>query len=304
MAQAAGEVFLEATSCAYLGWVARERGNPAAGRAPLEKSRALLTQLDDPWERSEVLLPLAARSSRTSPAGKERSRFGRVPRAQARDRRRDRDLGLPQQLGWDALLSGDFDRASAYLEEAPRIARELGDTFRLTLAICNLGLSRRPAGPVPGSRRRSFGRACSSAIRRGDRRCGAEAALGLAAAVAGLGDDELSVKLDAIHRALMADAGIVYDAADARTARAPLSLSPALGSGPSASRHSRPRLARRLSSLRSSWSTRARARASRRLESRCSGVMPPTRIELAHAVRKLRPRYGKCLLLADFGPKD
>ncbi len=35
--------------------------------------------------------------------------------------------------------------------------------------------------------------------------------LGLAAAVAGLGEDELSVKLDAIHRAVMAEAGIVYD---------------------------------------------------------------------------------------------
>ena len=36
--------------------------------------------------------------------------------------------------------------------------------------------------------------------------------LGLAAAFAGLGKDELSVKLDAIRRALMADAGIAYEA--------------------------------------------------------------------------------------------
>lgn len=48
-------------------------------------------------------------------------------------------------------------------------------------------------------------------IRSGDRRCGSEAVLGLAAAAAGLGQDELSVKLDAIQRAVTADAGIVTD---------------------------------------------------------------------------------------------
>jgi predicted ATPase/class 3 adenylate cyclase len=39
VAQAAEEVFLEASARAYLGWVARESGNPAAGRASLEQSR-------------------------------------------------------------------------------------------------------------------------------------------------------------------------------------------------------------------------------------------------------------------------
>jgi hypothetical protein len=46
-------------------------------------------------------------------------------------------------------------------------------------------------------------------VRRGDRRGGAEALLSLAAAVAGLGEDELSVELDAIHRAVADDAGII-----------------------------------------------------------------------------------------------
>ena len=112
-------------------------------------------------------------------------------------------------LGWDALLRGDFDRASVYLEEAASMARELGDTFRLTLAICNLGLTAvmqaRYSEAVSPLRETLF-----LSIRRSDRRCGAEAVLGLAAAVAELGGDELSVRLDAIHRALMADAGIVY----------------------------------------------------------------------------------------------
>ena len=58
-AQAAGEVFLEAMSSGYLGFVAHEGGNDAAAQAPHEQSRALLAQLTDPWERSEVLVSLS-----------------------------------------------------------------------------------------------------------------------------------------------------------------------------------------------------------------------------------------------------
>ena len=46
--------------------------------------------------------------------------------------------------------------------------------------------------------------------RAGDRRAGSEAVLGLAVAAAGLGDDELSVRLDRIQRDLFAEAGYVY----------------------------------------------------------------------------------------------
>jgi tetratricopeptide (TPR) repeat protein len=115
-------------------------------------------------------------------------------------------------VGWYALLRGNFDRATASLEEAVAIARELDDTFRISLATCNLGLAAvlkgRYAEAVEQLRETLL-----LSIRRGDRRCGSEAILGLAAAVAGLGEDELSAELDAIQRVLMADAGIVYDAA-------------------------------------------------------------------------------------------
>src|SRR6202007_1971803 len=45
--------------------------------------------------------------------------------------------------------------------------------------------------------------------RRGDKRGGSEVMLSLAAAVAGLGHDELSVKLDTVHRAVIRDVGLV-----------------------------------------------------------------------------------------------
>ena len=210
VSEALQEVFLEATARAYLGWVARERGDPEAGRAQLEKSQILLEQLDDAWERSEVLLPFAAAEVEVAgPENKAAAIFGDVL---ALKREAGDVIATSDSLnnvGWDALLTGDFELAASYLDEAAAIARELGDTFRITLAVCNLGLAavlqERYDEAVERLRETLL-----LTIRRGDRRCGAEAVLGLAAAVAGLGADELSVKLDFIRRALMAEAGIVY----------------------------------------------------------------------------------------------
>jgi hypothetical protein len=201
-AQAAGDVFLEATSRAYLGWVASERGNQAGARAPRARSRALLAQLADPWERSEVLLPLSGGQIADD----------LVEDVLALKREAGDVIAISDSLnnvGWGALIRGDIDGATANLEEALAIARELDDTFRITLASCNLGLAavlqERFANAV-----RRLRESLILCIRRGDRRAGSEAVLGLAAAVAGLGQDELAVQLDAIQRAVMSGAGIVY----------------------------------------------------------------------------------------------
>jgi predicted ATPase/class 3 adenylate cyclase len=205
-AQAAGEVFLEAHACAYLLWVARERGNPSAGQAPLEKSRALLAQLTDPWERSEVLLGISG--------GPSEDRDGRLEQEVVALKRETGDVIATSDslnnVGWEALVRGDTARAAAYLEEALDIARELRDTFRMTLAIGNLAhvavIEERYAEAV------ELNRECLLlCINRGDKRGGSEGLLSLAAAVAGLDQDELSVKFNWIHRALAADAGIVDD---------------------------------------------------------------------------------------------
>jgi len=206
-AQAAGEVFLEAVSCAYLVWVARERGNHAAGEAPLERSRALLALLTDPWERSEVLLPLSCGLLDHEMAA------AIMEEVVALKRETGDVIAISDSLnnvGWDALVRGDVARATTYLEEALAIARELDDTFRMTLAVGNLAttavLQERYEEAVERSRETLL-----LCIRRGDRRGGSEAVLVLAAVAAGLGEDELSVKIDALARALAADAGIVYE---------------------------------------------------------------------------------------------
>ena len=205
-AQSAGAVFLEAHACAYLLWVARERGNPTAGQAPLEKSRALLAQLTDPWERSEVLLGLSG--------GPSEDRDGRLEEEVVALKRETGDVIATSDslnnVGWEALVRGNTARAAAFLEEALEIARELRDTFRMTLAIGNLAhvavMEKRYAEAV------ELNRECLLlCVSRGDKRGGSEGLLSLAAAVAGLGQDELSVKFNSIHRALAADAGIVED---------------------------------------------------------------------------------------------
>ncbi len=206
-AKAAGAVAVEAFSVSLLVWVMEERGAGASARPATERSLELLAKLSDPWERSEVLLSLNA-----APHA-----FGE-PRAVGEEvlalKREAGDLiaisDSLNNLGWDDLLRGEFQCAIVSLEEAAAIARELGDTFRLSLAICNLGLTAALQERYPEAAE-LLRETVLLSIHRGDRRCGLEAVLGLAAAAAGLGNDELSVKLDKIQSTLMADAGIVYE---------------------------------------------------------------------------------------------
>ena len=79
----------------------------------------------------------------------------------------------------------------------------------MTLGACNLGLAAVLEGRYADAVQQ-LRETLDLCIRRGDRRCGAEAVLGLAAAAAGLGENELAVRLDGIQRFVMEEAGIVY----------------------------------------------------------------------------------------------
>jgi predicted ATPase/class 3 adenylate cyclase len=203
-AAAAGLAAVEASALAYLAWVAIERGEREAAVASVERSVALLRELSDPWERSEVLLPLSATELELS----TRSALGEEV---LRLKRETGDIisvsDSLNNLGWDALLAGEPERAIAKLEEAAAIARELDDTFRLSLAVDNLGLAAVMQERYLDARELLL-EALRLTIRRGDRRVGSEAVHGLAAAAAGLGDDELCVRLNRIQRELSAAAGI------------------------------------------------------------------------------------------------
>ncbi len=49
-------------------------------------------------------------------------------------------------LGWIALLTGDYDKARSYCQENLAVARHSRDTFRMQLALGNLGLAEALAG--------------------------------------------------------------------------------------------------------------------------------------------------------------
>jgi predicted ATPase/class 3 adenylate cyclase len=214
-ANAAADAMIEGASLALLGWIARERGSAAPD---LERSKELLAQLSDPWERSEVLLPLSC-------AGPDWSGS-----ASAEVVALKREVGdviatsdALNNLGWDALFNEDYNTAIRLLEEAVAIARGLSDTFRLTLAISNLGnaavLQERYAEALPPLRESLL-----LCIRRGDLRGGVEPIAALAAAMAGLGLDELAVQLEATERTLSTDAGILLAPFLAERFRRPLAL--------------------------------------------------------------------------------
>ena len=203
-AAATGDVFEEARSSAYLCWVATERGDLSAAQLHSDRARALLDLVSDPWERSEVMLALSADQSGDLLAFCEE--------VVALKRRVGDVIALSDTLsnvGWSSLLAHDFERAITNLEEALAIARQLGDTFRIALAVSNLGHAAL-AQERYGDARRLLGEGLVLCIRRGDRRGGQEAVLGLAATAAGAGDDELAVRLDAIRRRVMEETGIVY----------------------------------------------------------------------------------------------
>jgi predicted ATPase len=217
-----GDVFVEARAYALLGWILRELGDDASAKPALERSRALLPQVSDTWERSEVLLPLSA-GEHGGGVGELRTATEEVL---ALKREAGDALAISDSLnnvGWDGLLMGDYDDAIAHLEEALATAEELDDAFRINLAICNLGLAAvfqgRHDEALPPLRR-----ALLLCIRRGDRRGGGETVYGLAAATAGLGMDELSVQLDWIQRAIFAEAGIVYPGPLVERLEVPLEL--------------------------------------------------------------------------------
>jgi tetratricopeptide (TPR) repeat protein len=222
LAQATGDVVVEATSLACVGWIWRELGEPDVGKPALNRSRALLAQLPDPWERSEIMLPLSA-GEHGGGSGSARSTLEEVLAL----RRQVGDViavsDTLNNLGWDSMLSGDYDDAIEHLEETLAIALELEDTFRQHLAVCNLGLTAAMQERYDDAVQ-LLRESLLLSLRRGDRRGGTEALLGLAGATAGLSLDELAVRLDRIERALADNSGIVYPAILVERLGAPLRL--------------------------------------------------------------------------------
>jgi predicted ATPase len=208
-ATSAGDDALLAWVLGVYGWALVEQGNDAEARAMMLRCRELASGLADPWAHAEAMVYVALILANT----------GDLEQADVLYREL---LGIKRQLGddtgvgiilnaagWCAVLRSAYDEARSFLEESVTIARQLSLSAGITAALGNLGLVAVFQGRYTDALS-LFEEDLQLCSAHGNRRLGAEAILGLAAAHAALGNLELAVKLDAISGALYDTTGRVY----------------------------------------------------------------------------------------------
>ena len=208
LALLAGDDQTLAVALACSGLVHAEQGERETALALTRQGQDLAAGLTDRWARAEALLAVAAGLTITgeSEGGDALNREVLAIKREFGDELNVSDI--LNNLGYSALANGNYDEARTLLEESLAISRRLADTFRITLALGNLGL----VAVLEGRYDEAIAlldedlRLC---IMRGDRRCGTEAILGLTAAHAALGNDELALRLDAIQQGLSEAMGLV-----------------------------------------------------------------------------------------------
>jgi non-specific serine/threonine protein kinase len=211
LARSAGEDGTLVAALGFRGRVLAARGDHVGALAMLGQCRKLVPGLADPWARANALLAVATILTVT----------GELEQGDALEREAlaiMRELGdelwvatILNRSGYRAMLRGSYDEARISLEESLAIARRLRSTSLIMLALGNLGLI-----AVFESRYADALTLLDESLplcnTTGNRACGAEAILGLAAAHAALGHLELAVKLDAISKAVSDATSIVYPA--------------------------------------------------------------------------------------------
>src|SRR5262249_57633968 len=91
-------------------------------------------------------------------------------------------------LGRAELTRGDYEKATAHLQEGFALSREIGDTWSMSLALTNLGRVALREGGDTAEAGKLFADALKLAKERGDKRVAAECLQGLAV-VAGRGNE-------------------------------------------------------------------------------------------------------------------
>jgi tetratricopeptide (TPR) repeat protein len=203
------------TLAAAIGWcgsVLSVLGRKHEAIVKMRRCQALASSLTDLWARSEALAQVAAILSRLG-------EFDQADKLNRDVLMMERALDnkpmiavILSRLGYRAMEDGGYGQAQTLLEESLEIARQLRDATLMAFALGNLGLLAlmreryRDAIVLLGEDLEL----CSS---HGNRRFGAEAIWGLAAAYALLGNSELAVKLETIHQSIDNPAGDDFPAA-------------------------------------------------------------------------------------------
>jgi predicted ATPase len=205
-ARRAGDGTSLATACGFCGWTLAELGDLREATEMLECTRELVPSVHDLSARAEALRYVALILSHTGDPGEALRIQWEVVRAY---RELGSEMGLAYALngiGYMTSLNRDYDQANAALEESLEISR------RLRLSVVRMALGQLGLVAVFEGRYRDALPLLSEdlhlAAAINDRRRGAVAVLGLAAAYAGLGQYELAATLEAIAKAEYQAAGL------------------------------------------------------------------------------------------------
>jgi predicted ATPase/class 3 adenylate cyclase len=203
------------TLAAALGWcgsVLSMQGRKPEAIVMMRRCQALAATLADPWARSEALAQVAAILSRLGDFDEADKLNLEVLTIERALDHRPMIAVILSRLGYRAMEDDAYSQAQTLLEESLGIARELRDATLMAFALGNLGLL-----ALLRERYREavvlFGEDLELCSSQGNRRFGAEAIWGLAAAHAFLGNSELAVKLDTIHKSIDNPAGDDFPAA-------------------------------------------------------------------------------------------
>ena len=176
-----------------LSWVALEQGRLEESGSIAGEGLDLLANVTEPWVRAEALNYFGTAVAESNPergcalleqAHALWSDLGNVQRS----------ADVLNNLGWVTILTGEYARSRAYHEQNLRVARGNKDTFRVLLALGNLGLVELLDGH-PERVPLLLSEELPLMLERGERRTFPEAALTAASFAAAGGDVERSAGL-------------------------------------------------------------------------------------------------------------
>jgi non-specific serine/threonine protein kinase len=124
---------------ARLSWVVLEQGHLDESGALAAEGLVVIERVGERWVRAEALNYFGTAVAETDAArGCELLEEARALWTELGNVQRSADV--LNNLGWTTILTGEYARSRGYHEENLRVARGNKDTFRISMALGNLGL--------------------------------------------------------------------------------------------------------------------------------------------------------------------
>jgi predicted ATPase len=141
-----------AVALARLSWVALDTGRTDELLAVTADALAVLEGVTEPWARAETLNYAGTALAQAGEAARGRALLEQSREMFVAMGNDQRAAEVLNNLGWVAMLDGDFDAARRHHHQNLDVARRIRDGFRLSLALGNLGLVEALAGDLEAAR--------------------------------------------------------------------------------------------------------------------------------------------------------